>query len=42
MGGRYWLTGAEIGMMLAFIEHKRFEDLKDLVKKIENQSDHHT
>lgn len=35
MGGRYYITGSQIGMAMALLESGRREDVKDLLNDIE-------
>jgi len=37
MGERYWVSGVQIGMMLAYIDFKKDEDLKKLLAEIQEK-----
>ena len=37
MGGRYYVTGVQLGMIQAFIEHNKLEELEKLMHEIEEK-----
>jgi len=34
MGGRYWITGVQLGMLIALIENINFNKARDLIQEI--------
>lgn len=35
MGGRYWISGVQLGMLLAYLRIARVEEAKELLEEIE-------